>query len=153
VSKMVWGCEVICPVLESVMVVRFGWSLAHGCRPAAVFKLRWYRLGLFLYNASSFLLIESMRFLLALLRIVVMTLFQSVGISWIDGGFSSLRTSEANIGRVVFVAGRFEVVCWDLLARWWLFVSFFLRVMRLICRLSELLIGVCNLVYCGALDG
>ena len=36
VSKMVWGCEVICPVLGSMMVVRFGWSLAHGCRPAAV---------------------------------------------------------------------------------------------------------------------
>ena len=38
VSKMVWGCEVICPVLGSVMVDRFGWSLAHGCRPAAVFR-------------------------------------------------------------------------------------------------------------------
>ena len=37
VSKMVWGCEVMCPVLGSVMVDRFGWSLAPGCRPAAVF--------------------------------------------------------------------------------------------------------------------
>ena len=41
VSKMVWGCEVICPVLGSVMVDRFGWSLVHGCRPAAVCKLWW----------------------------------------------------------------------------------------------------------------
>ncbi len=39
VSRMVWGCEVICLVLGSVIVDRFGWSLALGCRPAAVFRL------------------------------------------------------------------------------------------------------------------
>ena len=32
VSNMVWGCEVILPVSGLVIVVRFGWSLAHGCR-------------------------------------------------------------------------------------------------------------------------
>ena len=82
-----------------------------------------------------------------------MTLLQSVGKSGINEGLSSLRTSEAIVGGLVSVAGWFEVVCWDVLARWWLFVSFFRRVTRLICRLSELLIGVCNLVCCGAVDG
>jgi hypothetical protein len=83
---------------------------------------------------------------------VVMALLQSVGLSRIDGGLSSLRTSDAIIGSVVSVSGRFEVVCWDVLARWCVFVRFFRRVMRLICRSSELLIEVCNLVCRGALD-
>jgi len=120
---MIW-CEVICPVLGSVMVDRFGWSFAHGCNPAAVFRLWWYRLGLFLYNASAFFLIESMSFLLALLRILVMAMLQSVGTSGIAGGLSSLRTSEAIIGRVVSTVGGVVGVGWDLLARRWLFVSF-----------------------------
>jgi hypothetical protein len=42
---------------------------------------------------------------------VVMALLQSVGISGIDGSLSSLRTSEAIIGRVMSVVGLFEVVC------------------------------------------
>ncbi len=75
-----------------------------------------------------------------------MALLQSVGISRIDGGLSSMRTSEAIVGSVVSAACRFGVICWDVLARWWLIVSFFRRVIRLICHLSELLIGVCNLV-------
>ena len=56
VSRMIWGCEVICPVLGSVMVDRFGWSFAHGCNPAAVFRLWWYRLGLFCIVRIPFLL-------------------------------------------------------------------------------------------------
>ena len=36
VSTMVWGCEVICSMSGSVMVVRFGWCLAHDCRPTVV---------------------------------------------------------------------------------------------------------------------
>ncbi len=146
VSNMVWGCEVISPVLGSVMLDRFGWSLAYGCRPDAIFRMWWYLLGLFLYSASSFFFKESMSFLLALLRMVVMSLLQSVGISGTNGGLSSFRTSVAIVGSVVYAACRFEVVSWDLLTRWWLFMRFFRRVMRLICRLSELLIGVCNLV-------
>ncbi len=39
VSRMVWGCEVICPVVGSVMVDRFGWAFALGCNPAAVFRV------------------------------------------------------------------------------------------------------------------
>ncbi len=61
-----------------------------------------------------------------------MALLQSVEISGIKGGLSSLRTLEASVGSVVSGAGRFEVVCWDVVARWWLFVRFFRRVMRLI---------------------
>ena len=94
-----------------------------------------------------------MSFLLALLRILVMALLQGVGIFGIVGGLSSLRTSKAIIGSVVSAVGGVVVVGWDLLARWWLFVSFFSRVMRFICLLSELLIGVCNLVCCGATGG
>jgi len=86
VSGMVWGFEAICPVVGSVMVDRFGWSLAHYCNPAVVLRLWWYRLGLFLYSASLFFLTESMSFLLALLRIVVIALLQSAWIYGIDGG-------------------------------------------------------------------
>ena len=45
----------ICPVLGSVMVDRLSWSFAHGCNPVVVFRLWWYRLGLFWYSASYFL--------------------------------------------------------------------------------------------------
>ena len=153
VSRMDWGCEVICPVDGSVMVDSFGWSFAFGCNPASVFRLWCYRLGLFLYSASSFFLMESMGFLLALLRILVMALVQSVGISGIVGGLSNLRTSEAINGRVVSAVGGVVFVGWDLLARWWLFVRFLMRVMRFICLLSELLTGVCILVCCGTTGG
>ena len=60
---------------------------------------------------------ESISFLLALLRMVVLDLLQSVGISGIDGGLSSLRTSVAIVGNAVSTAGRVEVVGWGLLAR------------------------------------
>ena len=150
---MVCGCEVDCPVLVSVVVDRLGLSLAHGCRPAAVFRLWWYSLGLLFYSASSFFLLESMSFLLALLRMVVMALLQSVGMSGIDGGLSNLRTSITIFGSAVSSVGRFGVVVCNLLVLTMLFVSFFRRVMDLICLLSELLIGVCNLVCCGAEGG
>ena len=74
VSRMVWELEVICPVVGSVIMERFGWSLAHGCNPAIVLRLWWYRFNLLLYSASFFFLTESMSFLLALLRIVVMAM-------------------------------------------------------------------------------
>ena len=104
----------VCPVLRSVIVERFGWSLAHGCRPAAVFSLWWYFLGLFLYTESSFFLMESMSFLLALLRMAVMALLQSAGMSGIDGGLFNLRTSIAIVGSVVSSVGRLAVVVCDL---------------------------------------
>ena len=47
-----------------------------------------------------------------------MALLQSVGISGINRGLSSLRTSVAIVGSVVSAAGRVEVVEWDLLVCW-----------------------------------
>ncbi len=61
-SMMSWGCVFISFVFGSRMVDRFGWSLALGWRPAEVFRLVWYRFGLFLYKMSSFLLSLSMSF-------------------------------------------------------------------------------------------
>ena len=62
-SMMAWGWVVMSFVFGSRIVVRFGWSLALGCRPAAVFRLAWYFFGLVLYMASSFFLSLSIRFL------------------------------------------------------------------------------------------
>ncbi len=55
-SIMAWGWDVISFVSGSLTVVRLGWSLALGWRPAMVFRLLWYRFGLFLYVSSSFFL-------------------------------------------------------------------------------------------------
>ncbi len=73
--------------------------------------------GALLYSASSFFRMESMSFLLDSLMMVVMAFLQSVGISGIHGGLSSLRTSVAIVSNVVSVDGRVEAVGWDLLAR------------------------------------
>ncbi len=53
-SMMAWGWDVTSFVFGSLIVVRLGWSLALGWRPAMVFRLLWYLFGLFLYIASSF---------------------------------------------------------------------------------------------------
>ncbi len=73
-SMMAWGWEVISLVFGSLVVVRFGWSLALGWRPALVLRLAWYLLGLCLYNASSFLLSLSTSFMFALLIIAEIAL-------------------------------------------------------------------------------
>ena len=65
-SMMACGWDVISFVSGSLIVVRFGWSLALGWRPAIVFRLLWYLLGLFLYMSSSFFLSLSMSFRFAL---------------------------------------------------------------------------------------
>ena len=70
-------------------------------------------MGLYLYSKTFFFRMESMSFLLALLRIKVMALLQSVGISRIYGGLSSLMTSVAIVGSVVSADDRVEVVDWD----------------------------------------
>ena len=74
--------------------------------------------GALLYSVSSFSLIESISFLLALIRILEMALLQSVGISGIVGSLSSLRTSEAIICTLVSHVGGVVDVGWDLLACW-----------------------------------
>ncbi len=73
-SMMAWGWDVISLVLGYLIVVRFGWSLALGWRPAKVLRLAWYLLGLCLYKVSSFLLSLSMSFLFALLIIAEIAL-------------------------------------------------------------------------------
>ena len=66
------GCYFIgCSVADDG---RLGWSLARGWRLAAVFRLSWYRFGLFLYRASSFFRIVSMSLWFALLMMETIAL-------------------------------------------------------------------------------
>jgi len=44
------GIVVILLLFGSRMASSLGWSLALGCRSAAVLRLLWYRFGLFLYS-------------------------------------------------------------------------------------------------------
>ena len=44
------GCVVTSLVFGSRMASSLGWSLALGCRPAAVLRLLWERLGFLLYS-------------------------------------------------------------------------------------------------------
>ncbi len=53
-SMMAWDWDVISFVSGSLIVVRFGWSLALGWRPAEVFRFAWYRFRLLFYMASFF---------------------------------------------------------------------------------------------------
>ncbi len=52
---MAWGWDVISFVAGSRIVVRLGWSLARGRRPAEVLRLAWYRFGLFFVYSVLFL--------------------------------------------------------------------------------------------------
>ena len=97
-SMMAWGWDVISFVSGSRIVVRFGWSLALGWRPAEVFRLAWYRLGLFLYMTSSFFLSLSMSFRFALLMIIEMALWHREGMSAMLGGSVSWRMVETWVG-------------------------------------------------------
>ena len=69
VPMIVLGWDVISVVFGSRMVVRLGWSLAMGWRPAEILRFAWYRFGLFLYRTSSCFRSLSVSFLLALLII------------------------------------------------------------------------------------
>ena len=100
-SMMAWGWDVVSFVFGSRIVVRFGWSLARGWRPAEDFRLAWYRFGLFLYMASSFFLSLSMSFRFALLIIIEMALWHREGMSSMLGGSVSWRMFESDMGRCV----------------------------------------------------
>ncbi len=86
-----WGLSVLfhsgrgC-VSGSRIVVRLGWSLALGWRPAMVLRWVWYRLGLCLYRASSFFLSLSLSFLFALFMIVEIALWHREDMSSLLGG-------------------------------------------------------------------
>ncbi len=51
---MAWGWDVISFVFGSRIVVRFGWSLARGWRPAEVLGWRGIVLGFFVYGVLLF---------------------------------------------------------------------------------------------------
>ena len=86
---------VILTLFGSRMVSSLGWSLALGCRHAAVLRLLWYRFGLFLYSWSSFLRRKSSSLRMALLIDVAMALLHRAGISSSLGGSGSCSTSLA----------------------------------------------------------
>ena len=149
-SIMVWGWDVISFVSGSLIVVKLGWSLALGWRPAIVFRLLWYLFGLFLYIASSCFLSFSVSFRFALLMIVEIALWHKegmssmLGVSWslrmvvacvVGWGFSFLRS--VSVGWV-------SVVCvFVLILVMMLLASFLSFVRRLSCLLSEWVRGVC----------
>ncbi len=112
-SMMAWGWDVISCVSGSLIVVRLGWSLALGWRPAMVFRLLWYRFGLFLYMSSSFFLSLSMSFLFALLMIVEIALWHNAGMSSMLGGSLSWSIVEAwvCVWGVSWLGPRFGWVC------------------------------------------
>jgi hypothetical protein len=95
---MALGWDVTSLVSGSRIVARFGWSLALGWRPAVVFRLAWYRLGLCLYKASSFFLRLSMSFLFDLLIIVEIVLWHREDMSSMLGGSVSRRIVETCVG-------------------------------------------------------
>ncbi len=63
-----------------------------------VFRLAWYRFGLFLHMASSLFLRLSMSFRFALLMIIEMALWHRDGMSAMLGGSVSWRMVETWVG-------------------------------------------------------
>ena len=102
--------------------------------------------GLFLYRTSSPFLIESASLWFALVIMEEMALWQREGMSSSRGVLSSRRTSEAMACIVVVsVGGEVWGIFGVRVGLIWLVAEFRNRVMRLICLLSDLLIGVYNL--------
>jgi len=67
-------------VAGSLMASSLGWSLALGCRPAAVLiRLLWYRFGLFLYSLSFFFRRVSASLRFALFTMDAMALWHTSG--------------------------------------------------------------------------
>ena len=69
--------------------------MALGWRPAIVFRFVWYRLGLFLYKASSFFLSFSTSFLFAFCMIVQIAFWHRAGMSSMLGVSVSWSIVEA----------------------------------------------------------
>ena len=99
--------------------------------------------GLFLYREFFFFLMESASLWFALAIMEEISLWQRKGVFSSCGGVSSGSTSVTKAGSVLVSA---EVVMWGLfgvgVSLLWLLAEFCNRVMRLICLLSDLLIGV-----------
>ncbi len=98
VSKMACDWDDISFVFGSRLVARLGWSLALGWRPAEVFRFAWYRLGIFLYRASSFFLSLFMSSRFAFLMIEEMAWWHREGMSSMFGGSLSWRIVVAWVG-------------------------------------------------------
>ena len=79
-------------MVGSLTASSLGWSLALSCKPAAVFRLSWYRFELFLYSLSSFLWRVSASLRFALFTMDVVALWHSAGISSSSSGSGSCRT-------------------------------------------------------------
>jgi hypothetical protein len=125
------------------MVVRLGWSLDLSLSSVAVLRLVWDLWGIFLYMTSSFFLIDSMSFLFALAIMEEIALWQRERRSSSGGRLSSLSTSVAISDNGFFSETGMTWGLYDVggsLLR--LFTKFRSRVMRLICLVSDLLIGV-----------
>jgi hypothetical protein len=156
-SRMALGWVVISFVVGSRMVVRFGWSLALGWRPAEVLRLAWYRFGLDLYKASSFFLSLSISLRFALLMIVEIALWQREGMSSMLGGSVVCRMLVICVDEwvVSFLGPAFGGLLCDgcvvgsfLVVRRTVSLRSFVR--RLSWRLSEFVRGVCIFsVSCG----
>ena len=131
----------------SMMASSLGWSLALGCKPAAVLKLLWYLLGLFLYSWSSFFLLrESASLRFALFTMAAMALWQGAGMSFISGGLGSFRTALACVRVCVVLLGS-VVIGVSVFGLGSMFLAMFLSFeIRLSCLVSDFVIWGCSFV-------
>jgi hypothetical protein len=138
------GFVVISLVVGSRIASRLGWSFALGWRPAAVLRLLWYRLGIFLYSTFYFFRWESTSLRLTLLIIVAMALLHKARISIILRESMSWNTLVACVwiclvcwgsdldGLLIFELGSMRLA---------MFLSCVMR-LRLRCVVSDLVIVV-----------
>ncbi len=139
-------------VVGSRISSSLGWSLASGCKPAAVLRLLWYRLGLFLYSWSSSFQRESTSLRLALFMMVAMALLHEAGMSSRLGG--SRRCASLACAWVC-------LVCWGSVVNGLLvfrlgsicLAVFPSRVMRLSCLVSDFVMGGWSLVLVSLMNG
>jgi hypothetical protein len=128
----------------SLMASSLGWSLALGCRPAAVLTLLWYRFGFFLYSLSSFFRRVSASLRFALITMVAMALWHSAGISCSSGGSGSCSTSLACVRVCVGLLG-LVVIGVSVFGLWSMLLAAFLSlVVRFSCLVSDFVMGGCS---------
>ena len=124
----------------------FGLVFGVGFKPAAVLRLLWYRLGLFMYSWSSFFRREYASLRLALFMITAMALWHRAGISSSSGGSGSCKTSLACV-LVCMLCVKSVVICVsDFGLGSMLFAVFLSRVMRFSYLVSDFVIGGCSFV-------
>ncbi len=128
----------------SLMASSMGWSLALGCRLAAVLRFLWYRFGLFLYSLSSFFRRVSASLRVALFTMAAIALWHSAGISSSSGGSGSCKTSLACV-RVCVGFWGLVVIGVSVFGLWSMMLAAFLSlVMHFSCLVSDFVMGGCN---------